>query len=95
MDGVFILNGRSDVTALEKVIQEVEKKLDNPSVKLVLLDEISAHLDASRRAALFEELLQFDSQAWLTGTDTALFAPLRSHAQFLSVHDGTLSPTSL
>jgi len=62
---------------------------------LVLLDEISAHLDASRRAALFEGLRQLDSQAWLTGTDTALFAPLRSHAQFLSVHDGTLSPTSL
>jgi DNA replication and repair protein RecF len=62
---------------------------------LVLLDEISAHLDASRRAALFEGLRQFDSQAWLTGTDAALFAPLRSHAQFLSVQDGTLSPTSL
>ena len=62
---------------------------------LVLLDEISAHLDASRRAALFEGLRQLDSQAWLTGSDTALFAPLRSHAQFLSVHDGTLSPTSL
>jgi DNA replication and repair protein RecF len=62
---------------------------------LLLLDEIAAHLDASRRAALFEALVRLDSQAWLTGTDAALFAPLRRHAQFLSVQDGTLSPTSL
>ena len=62
---------------------------------LLLLDEIAAHLDASRRAALFEALVRLDSQAWLTGTDAALFAPLRCNAQFLSVHDGTLSPTSL
>jgi DNA replication and repair protein RecF len=62
---------------------------------LLLLDEIAAHLDASRRAALFEALVLLDSQAWLTGTDAALFAPLRYDAQFLSVHDGTLSPTSL
>jgi DNA replication and repair protein RecF len=42
---------------------------------------------------LFEALVRLDSQAWLTGTDAALFAPLRCEAQFLSVHDGTLSPT--
>ena len=57
---------------------------------LLLLDEIAAHLDAGRRAALFEALLRLDSQAWLTGTDEALFAPLRHQVQFLSVHDGNL-----
>jgi len=60
---------------------------------LLLLDEIAAHLDASRRAALFDALLRLDSQTWLTGTDEALFAPLRCQAQFLSVHDGNLAPT--
>jgi DNA replication and repair protein RecF len=58
---------------------------------LLLLDEIAAHLDASRRAALFDALLRLDSQAWLTGTDEALFAPLRRDAQFLSVRDGQLT----
>ena len=48
---------------------------------LLLLDEIAAHLDAARRAALFEEILALESQAWLTGTDKALFAPLLPHAQ--------------
>jgi DNA replication and repair protein RecF len=62
---------------------------------LLLLDEIAAHLDASRRAALFEALVRLDSQAWLTGTDAALFAPLSCHAQHLSVREGTLSPTPL
>jgi DNA replication and repair protein RecF len=62
---------------------------------LLLLDEVAAHLDASRRTALFGALARLHSQAWLTGTDAALFAPLRCHAQFLSVQDGTLSPTSL
>ena len=62
---------------------------------LLLLDEIAAHLDMGRRAALFETLARLQTQAWLTGTDAALFAPLRGHAQFVSVQDGTLSSTPL
>jgi DNA replication and repair protein RecF len=58
---------------------------------LLLLDEIAAHLDASRRAALFNALLQLDSQAWLTGTDETLFAPLRHESQFLSVNRGNVA----
>jgi DNA replication and repair protein RecF len=60
---------------------------------VLLLDEITAHLDASRRAALFEALLRLDSQVWLTGTDEALFAPLRGEAQFISVREGKLAAT--
>jgi DNA replication and repair protein RecF len=60
---------------------------------VLLLDEIAAHLDASRRAALFEALLRLDSQAWLTGTDEALFTPLRGGVQFLSVREGTVAAT--
>jgi DNA replication and repair protein RecF len=55
---------------------------------------VAAHLDAARRDALFAALLSFESQVWLTGTDTALFAPLRTTARFLSVSDGTLSETT-
>jgi DNA replication and repair protein RecF len=57
---------------------------------LMLLDEISAHLDPSRRLALFELVAQLESQVWLTGTDEAVFAPLRREAQFLSVHNGAV-----
>ena len=58
---------------------------------LLLLDEIAAHLDANRRAALFAALARLESQVWLTGTDEAVFAPLRDEAQFLSVQDGTVA----
>jgi DNA replication and repair protein RecF len=60
---------------------------------LLLLDEVAAHLDAARREALFTTLLDLESQVWLTGTDAAIFAPLRQTARFLSISDGTLSET--
>lgn len=59
---------------------------------VVLLDEIAAHLDAERRAALFEALLALGGQAWMTGTDSAIFAPLGDAAQILAVRDGTVRP---
>ncbi len=40
---------------------------------LLLLDEVAAHLDARRRAALFERLAATGGQVWMTGTDPALF----------------------
>jgi DNA replication and repair protein RecF len=55
---------------------------------LVLLDEVAAHLDQTRREALFETLLALDCQAFMTGTDTAIFDPFRGTAQRLSVIDG-------
>jgi len=60
---------------------------------LLLLDEVAAHLDETRRAALFKALAALESQTWMTGTDAALFAPLQGRARFLSVVDGALSET--
>lgn len=59
---------------------------------LMLLDEISAHLDARRRAALYEELLALGGQVWLTGTDDDLFAGLAGQAEFFMVADGVVTP---
>jgi len=58
---------------------------------LLLLDEVAAHLDGERRADLFDALLGLRAQAWLTGTDAATFAPLRDHAQFLSVRGSSVT----
>ena len=58
---------------------------------LVLLDEVAAHLDAERRAALFAALLDLGVQAWLTGTDPGLFAPLRGQAQFTEIRDACIA----
>ncbi|MFQ5954633.1 MAG: DNA replication/repair protein RecF [Kiloniellales bacterium] len=58
---------------------------------VVLLDEVAARLDAGRRAALFDELMALGAQAWLAGTDEALFQPLAPHAQLFRVIDGTVT----
>jgi DNA replication and repair protein RecF len=52
---------------------------------LLLLDEVAAHLDAGRRAALYDEVCALGTQAWLTGTGRELFAGLEGRAQFLSM----------
>jgi DNA replication and repair protein RecF len=57
---------------------------------VLLFDEVAAHLDETRRDALYRELLALGAQVWLTGTDRALFAPLEGHAQFHNVRSGTL-----
>jgi DNA replication and repair protein RecF len=59
---------------------------------LLLLDEVTAHLDAGRRGDLFEQLCALGAQAWLTGTDPSLFAPLGARAQYFAVQDSTLQP---
>jgi DNA replication and repair protein RecF len=58
---------------------------------LLLLDEVAAHLDETRRTALFEEIQVLGAQAWLTGTDAQLFRPLRGLGQFLRVADASIS----
>ena len=61
------------------------------ALPILLLDEVAAHLDAERRRALFDELPALGAQAWLTGTDAALFAPLGDAAQAFTVHASTLA----
>jgi DNA replication and repair protein RecF len=41
---------------------------------ILLLDEVVAHLDPSRRKALFDELSKLGAQVWMTGADPAAFA---------------------
>jgi DNA replication and repair protein RecF len=53
---------------------------------ILLLDEIAAHLDAVRRAALFEEVHALGAQAWMTGTDLSLFDGAK--AEIFEVRDG-------
>ena len=57
---------------------------------VLLLDEITAHLDEFRRAALFDEILRLKAQAWMTGTDKNAFDALAGRAQFWSVDEGVV-----
>lgn len=55
---------------------------------VLLLDEVAAHLDPLRRAALFDRLHAAGGQAWLTGTEAALFADLPPGADRFLIGDG-------
>jgi DNA replication and repair protein RecF len=52
---------------------------------ILLLDEVAAHLDATRRAALYDEICNLGAQAFMTGTGSELFAELGNRAQYAEV----------
>lgn len=54
---------------------------------ILLLDEVAAHLDQPRRAALYDELCALGGQAFMTGTGAELFDSLGSRAQVFEVSD--------
>ena len=57
------------------------------SAPILLLDEVAAHLDGNRRAALYDEICALGTQAWMTGTGPELFQELGDRAQHLEVID--------
>lgn len=77
--GLVLANGR--VTAAER-----------GTPPILLLDEVAAHLDESRRYALFAELASLGGQAWLTGTDRVLFDGMAKDTLYVAVEDGRLDP---
>lgn len=61
---------------------------DDAPAPLLLLDEAAAHLDADRRAALFDELSDLPGQAWLTGTERFLFEAFGDRAERVRIDEG-------
>ena len=59
---------------------------------ILLLDEIVAHLDPARRAALYDALSNLGAQVWMTGADPAAFGDIVGRAQVFEVHPGTVRP---
>lgn len=54
---------------------------------IILLDEVAAHLDEGRRAALYDEICALGAQAIMTGTEAALFDSLGERGQGFAVAD--------
>ena len=54
---------------------------------ILLLDEVAAHLDASRRASLYDEICSMGAQAIMTGTEPGLFDALQGRCQTFTVRD--------
>jgi DNA replication and repair protein RecF len=62
---------------------------------LLLLDEVVAHLDPDRRAALFEELSKLGAQIWMTGADPAAFADVSASSEIFDVDSGRIARRGL
>lgn len=60
---------------------------------ILLLDEVVAHLDATRRKELFNEIESIGAQAWLTGTDVADFSAAEDYLT-MKVAEGQIEPMS-
>jgi len=61
----------------------VSAQRDAPPI--LLLDEVAAHLDPSRRTALFGLLADTGAQVWMTGTEPELFNGIGTSAQLLPI----------
>ncbi len=59
---------------------------------ILLLDEVAAHLDPDRRAALYDTLDGLGAQTFMTGTDDSLFTALGDRADRFRVEAGTITP---
>jgi DNA replication and repair protein RecF len=59
---------------------------------VLLLDEVVAHLDPGRRAALYDALERLGAQVWMTGADPGTFAEVAGRAEIFSVSPGRVEP---
>ena len=59
---------------------------------VLLLDDVVAHLDPVRRAALYDALYGLGSQVWMTGADPAAFGDLAGRAELFEVSPGHIEP---
>jgi DNA replication and repair protein RecF len=83
-------SGEQKALVLNLVLAQLNRLAGQAAAPLLLLDEAPAHLDAARRAALFDEVEALRLQAFMTGTEAELFAPLRGRAGFVRVESGAL-----
>ena len=62
---------------------------------LLLLDEVVAHLDPSRRAALYDALSSLGAQVWMTGADPTAFGDIIGRAILFVVRNGNVEPAAV
>lgn len=62
----------------------------NGQPPVLLLDEVAAHLDPSRRAILFDILRSKGGQVWMTGTEPSLFETAGDAACYFQLDKGEI-----
>ena len=85
--------GEQKALVLNLVLAQAARlsRAESAPAPVLLLDEVAAHLDRRRRAALFDEIEALGLQAFLTGTDDPLFEELAGRALRLRVEGSRLA----
>lgn len=81
-------SGEQKALALNLILAQATRLKHQAAAPVLLLDEAPAHLDAGRRAALFDEIAALGLPAVMTGTERPLFEALEGRAQFVQVAGG-------
>ena len=87
-------SGEQKALVLNLILAQVTRLKQEGAAPVLLLDEAPAHLDARRRAALFDEIEALGLQAFMTGTEAVLFQELQGRARFVTVEGGALMQDS-
>ncbi len=91
MPAKFCSTGEQKALLVGLILAHAELLRDLHGVApIILLDEISAHLDETRRKALFKEIISLSSQAFMTGTEREIFSPFEDGAQFYSLQNAAI-----
>ncbi len=92
MDAALCSTGEQKALLLSIILAEMKTQMhEQGQCPLLLLDEVSAHLDVKRRNTLFDILADLPTQVWMTGTDPFSFLHLSNRAVFYDVEDSNLS----
>ena len=91
MPAKFCSTGEQKALLVGLILAHAELLRDlHGTAPIILLDEISAHLDEVRRKALFKEIISLSSQAFMTGTERDIFSPFGDGAQFYSLNNAAI-----
>ncbi len=72
---------------LAEVFAQIKWRAQTP---ILLLDEVLAHLDESRRDTLCQIIKDTKAQAWITGTESETFIPIKNDSQFFKIENSHL-----
>ena len=88
IDTKYCSTGEQKLSIISIILSNAKliKERQNAS-PILILDEITAHLDEVRKENLFSELLSLESQFFISGTEASIFNSLRTKAKFLELDE--------
>ncbi|QYK42424.1 MAG: DNA replication/repair protein RecF [Paracoccaceae bacterium] len=88
MAAALCSTGEQKALLISLILANARALATDPGIApVLLLDEVAAHLDPGRRAALYDEIVALGCQAFLTGTEASLFDSLGARGQMFAVAD--------